>query len=79
MHIVAIAWLFVTILMAVSERSVTAGVLTFVLYGLAPLALFWWVVGTPARRARSARAARGASVREQFTDPPDQQDARRDQ
>jgi len=56
MHIVAIAWLFVTILMAATEPSVTAAALTLFFYGLAPLALFWWLVGTPRRRAR--RAAR---------------------
>lgn len=80
MHIVATAWLFVTILMAVTERSLTAGLLTFVLYGVAPLALFWWVVGTPARRARSARSGRAPSMRvEDRAGAPDQQDARRDQ
>lgn len=52
MYIVAIAWLYVTLLMAASEKSITAGVLTFVFYGLAPLALFLWLVGTPARRRR---------------------------
>ncbi len=77
-YIVAIAWLFVTILMAVTERSVTAGLLTFLFYGLAPLMLFWWLVATPKRRAR--KAARGASVRmEQRPDEPDQQHPRRDQ
>ncbi len=80
MHVVATAWLFVTILMAVTERSLTAGLLTFVLYGVGPLALFWWVVGTPARRARTARAARAPSMRvEERAGAPDQQDARRDQ
>ena len=81
MHIVAIAWLFVTILMAVTERSVTAGLLTFLLYGLAPLMLFWWVVATPKRRARNAgRRAPGESVRvEQRPGEPDQQHARGDQ
>jgi hypothetical protein len=58
MYIVAIAWLYVTILMAATERSVTAGVMTFLFYGLFPLALFLWLVGTPARRrARRLRAA----------------------
>ena len=81
MYIVAIAWLFVTILMGLTERSVTAGLLTFLLYGLAPLLLFWWVVGAPKRRARNAaRSAHGASVTvERFPDEPDQQHARRDQ
>lgn len=64
MYIVAIAWLYVTILMAATERSVTAGIMTFLFYGLFPLALFLWLVGTPARRRarrlRSAAAEAGA-------------------
>lgn len=81
MYIVAIAWLFVTILMAMTERSVTAGLLTFLLYGLAPLMLFWWIVATPKRRARNAtRGASGDSMRvEQRPGEPDQQHARGDQ
>lgn len=54
MYIVAIGWLYVVLMMALTEPGVTAGVLTFVLYGLAPLALFLWLAGTPARRRRSA-------------------------
>ncbi len=81
MHIVAIAWLFVTILMALTERSVTAGLLTFILYGLAPLTLFWWIVATPRRRARNAvRGDHEASMRvEQLAGEPDQQHSRSDQ
>jgi hypothetical protein len=55
MYIIAIAWLFVTVLMALTEANVTAGILTFVLYGLAPLALLLWLFGTPERRRRQAR------------------------
>ena len=55
MYIIAIAWLYVTILMAASEASLVAGVLTFVFYGLAPLALLLWLLGTPQRR-RNQRA-----------------------
>ncbi len=81
MHIVAIAWLFVTILMALTERSITAGLLTFVFYGLAPLTLFWWVVASPRRRARNAlRGDHDVSMRvEQLAGEPDQQHPRRDQ
>lgn len=50
MYIVAIAWLYVVLMMSLTERTVVAGVATFLLYGLAPLALFLWLVGTPARR-----------------------------
>ncbi len=52
MYIVAIGWLWVVLMMAVTEPGLTAGLLTFLFYGLAPLALFLWLVGTPARRPR---------------------------
>lgn len=72
MHMVAIGWLFVTLLMAATERSVVAGIMTFLFYGLAPLALFWWVVGAPARRARSVRMRQAAG-------DPDRRDAEPDE
>ncbi|HYF60026.1 MAG TPA: hypothetical protein VEA81_13830 [Burkholderiaceae bacterium] len=50
MYIVAIAWLYVVLMMSVTESSVVAGIATFAFYGLAPLALFLWLVGTPQRR-----------------------------
>lgn len=63
MYIVAIAWLYVALMMAVTETSVTGGVLTFTLYGAGPLALFLWLMGTPERRRRRARAeARAAQA-----------------
>jgi membrane protein implicated in regulation of membrane protease activity len=52
MYIVAIAWIYVTLLMALTEPNVTAGILTFALYGLMPLALLLWLFGTPIRRRR---------------------------
>ena len=50
MYVVAIGWLYVTIIMAATEPSITGAVMTFVWYGLFPLALFLWLVGTPQRR-----------------------------
>jgi hypothetical protein len=50
MYVIAIGWLYVTLLMAATEANLTAGVLTFALYGVAPLALFLWLFGTPQRR-----------------------------
>lgn len=52
MYLIPIAWLYVVILVAAAEDSIVAAVLTFVFWGLAPLALFLWVFGTPARRRR---------------------------
>ena len=57
MYIVAIAWLYVAILMAVTETSFVAGVATFLFYGLGPLLLFWWVVGARVRKQRRLKKA----------------------
>ncbi len=54
MYVVAIAWLYVVIVMAATEPNITGAIMTFIWYGLFPLALFLWLVGTPQRR-RSAR------------------------
>ena len=55
MHLVAIAWIYVTLMMAVAEAnspdgSVTGALFTFVLYGVGPLAIVLYILGTPARR-----------------------------
>lgn len=52
MYIIAIGWLYVTVLMAFTETSILAGVLTFLFYGLFPIALVLWLFGTPLRRRR---------------------------
>ena len=67
MYVIAIAWLYVTLLMAATEPNLTAGVLTFGFYGLAPLALLLWLFGTPQRRRtmhqKEAEAAHEVPVR----------------
>lgn len=55
MHIVALAWIFVVVLMVAAEASSTQGTLlgalvTLVLYGAVPLSIVLYVLGTPARR-----------------------------
>ena len=61
MYVIAIGWLYVTLLMAATEANLTAAVLTFSFYGLAPLALFLWLFGTPQRRRNRASAERRAT------------------
>lgn len=56
MYIVAIAWLYVVLMVSITQPSVLKGILTFLGTGLLPLALFLWLVGTPQRR-RSRLAA----------------------
>ena len=50
MYIIAIAWIYVVTLMAATEKTVTAGLLTFVFYGLLPCALLLWILGVNHRR-----------------------------
>ncbi|MCM2288413.1 MAG: hypothetical protein NDI67_05225 [Sulfuritalea sp.] len=75
MYVIAIGWLYVTLLMAATETNLVAGVLTFALYGIAPLALLLWLFGTPQRRRQ--RLAREAV--DQVVGQDDGADARRDQ
>ena len=55
MYIVIIGWLYIIALMALTEGSFIAGLLTLVFYGIAPVALFLWIFGSPARRRAEAR------------------------
>jgi len=48
-HLIVIAWLYVTILMAATEPSLVGGLLTFIFYGAAPLAIFVYLFGRPRR------------------------------
>ena len=75
MYVIAIGWLYVTLLMAATEANLVAGVLSFVLYGAAPLALLLWLMGTPQRRR--ARLSREAV--DDVVGQDDGADARRDQ
>lgn len=64
MYIIAIAWLYVAVLAAAADTTLIGGILTFVFYGVAPLSLFLWLFGTPARRRRSAQRALSERVGE---------------
>lgn len=79
MYIVAIAWIYVVLMMSITEHSIIAGIMTFVFYGLAPLALFLWIFGTSARRRATHRksllAQAEASVGESVDQMVDQHDA----
>lgn len=50
MHIIVIAWLYVVLMMSITEYSVTAGIMTFLLYGALPLIIILYVMGAPQRR-----------------------------
>lgn len=56
MYIVAIAWIYVVLMMSITEESVIAGIMTFLLYGVLPLALILYLMGTPQRKRNRAKA-----------------------
>jgi len=56
MHIVAIAWIYVVLMMAITEHSVVAAIMTFLLYGVLPLTIILYLMGTMRRRRQRARA-----------------------
>jgi hypothetical protein len=68
MYVVAIAWMYVVLMMAViealsSQGTVLGALFTFVLYGLLPLGIVMYILGTPGRR-RLRRAAEAAEAAE---------------
>jgi hypothetical protein len=61
MYLVAIAWMYVALMMAVAEATnsngtVVGAVITFVLYGVVPVSIIMYLLATPSRnKARKAR------------------------
>lgn len=57
MWIVVVAWVYVVGLIAVSETSVVAGIMTFFGFCVLPLSILLYLTGGKGRRARRAREA----------------------
>lgn len=62
MYIVVIGWLYVALMMAVAEATNTTGTLlgaivTFLLYGVGPAGLVFYLMLEPARKRRRKAAA----------------------
>jgi len=55
MYLVVIAWIYVVLMMSLTEAfssqgSVLGAVVTFILYGVLPLSIVVYILGTPARK-----------------------------
>jgi amino acid transporter len=50
MYIIAIAWIYVVLMMAITETSLTASIMTFLFYCVLPLALFFYLIRAPKRK-----------------------------
>ena len=73
MYLVAIAWGYVVLMMAVAEATgpngtILGAVITFVMYGVLPLSIVMYVLGTPARR-RALRRAEAAEASAAAVEP----------
>lgn len=65
MYLIAIAWIYVALMMAVAEAThangtVLGAIVTFFLYGVGPMALVMYLLGSPVRR-RARQAAEAAA------------------
>jgi membrane protein implicated in regulation of membrane protease activity len=63
--VVALAWIYVVVMMAAAEATAPDGTLlgavfTLLLYGALPLSIVLYVLGAPARRRAAARRASAA-------------------
>lgn len=68
MYIVAIGWMYVVTLMAATETNFTAGLVTFLFYGLLPCSVLMYLLGTGRRRAKIK--AKEQAARALQTDQP---------
>ena len=62
MYLVVIAWIYVVLMMSLTEAfssqgSVLGAIVTFVLYGVLPLSIVAYILGTPGRKRAIARHA----------------------
>ena len=76
--LIALGWMYVVVMMALAEATSPVGtvlgaVVTFFLYGVGPVALVLYILGTPMRRrirrAREARLEAGAPPELATPDP----------
>ena len=64
MYLLLIAWIYVAFMMAIAEATSPVGtllgaVITFLLYGVLPMSIVAYIMGTPARR-RATKAKEAA-------------------
>jgi hypothetical protein len=52
MYIIAIAWIYVVLMMSATETSVVAGIMTFLLYGALPVGILYYLAGSGRRKRR---------------------------
>ena len=84
MYLIVITWTYVTLMMAVAEATSPMGTLlgalvTFALYGLLPMGILVYILGTPSRKraikARDAAEQAAYDAQQSAAAAPDASDA----
>ena len=83
MYIVPMAWLYVALMMSVAEATNTTGTvlgaaITFVLYGLLPVGLILYFMGTPGRRRAIQKRQEQEQEQEREPEPEPARERERD-
>jgi Na+-transporting methylmalonyl-CoA/oxaloacetate decarboxylase gamma subunit len=75
MYLIAIAWIYVVLMMAVAEATSSQGtvlgaLMTVLFYGVLPLSILIYIMGTPGRkRARRAQEAQEEKATQEAQQP----------
>lgn len=73
MYLIAIAWMYVVVMMTIAEAASPNGTLlgaffTFLLYGVLPLSILLYILATPARKRRIKQREQAAAAAAQASD-----------
>ena len=70
MYIVAIAWIYVVLMMSITEQSIIAGIMTFLMYGVLPLTIILYLMRTPHRKRQRQATEQLQNQANQVTESP---------
>ena len=75
MYLIAIAWIYVVLMMSVAEANTTTGtvlgaIVTFFLYGVLPLALVLYLLKSPDRRRAIKAREHAETLAARAQEPP---------
>lgn len=73
MHIAVVGWIYVVLMMAITEESVVAGIMTFFFYGVLPVTIIMYVGGSGNRKRRREQKNLQAMQERQQNEQPTEQ------
>jgi bacteriorhodopsin len=68
-YIIAIAWIYVVLLMSATEPSIVAGIMTFIFYCVLPLSLFIYLL----RSALKKHSPKSTQSHQNLTEQPSEE------